>query len=276
MWPPSDSKNYTTPKFWFSNIAWNASRKKVIAIRFQNYEKVTSVWLQNYEKSHRVQISAKLVECESALHRLQNYVEAMESPVSHIVGIGRTRFSNGLESGSRCCEFTGEKSVFHIVGSRCGKVIFLILVEVQSGWKSLFAWCWELVESRFSPPDSKIMRKWSPSDFKIMRKLPKVQNYERNLHPTRKLWESWHFMKCYYIIILDGVFLFFYGTQSRLIYRQTQYELYYPPMFASQVDLTSSTPKLWGKGLPTDSRIKRKVTYLHRAQSYEKVILNPF
>ena len=110
------------------------------------------VWLQNYEKSHRVQISAKLVECESALHRLQNYVEAMESPVSHIVGIGRTRFSNGLESGSRCCEFMGENQFSHIVGSRCGKVIFsycwellifLILLEVQSGWKSLFAWCWE-------------------------------------------------------------------------------------------------------------------------------------
>jgi hypothetical protein len=42
-----------------SNIALNVSRKKRIAIRFHNNEKVTSVWLQNYEQSYQDQINEK-------------------------------------------------------------------------------------------------------------------------------------------------------------------------------------------------------------------------
>ena len=143
----------------------------------------------------------------------------------------------------------GAEISFPILLGAGGEDHFLILLEVKSGRKVTFrmllgigrhlfsSYCWELVESRFShvgsghsffslgvgreflpsvvalkkktPPDSKIMRKCQV-DFKIMGKLA-----------FHEIFQNHNF----------GVFLFFYGTQSRLIYRQTQYELYYPPMF---------------------------------------------
>ena len=122
-------------KYWLSrNIAWNVSRKKVIAFEM----KVTS---ENYEQSYRVQINEKVLST-----RLPQLCGSDLMPRGKVAFLILLEVELGWVEVIFCMLGIGGASLFSYCsgsgGISVGKVTFLILLGESVG-SARFSYCWE-------------------------------------------------------------------------------------------------------------------------------------